>query len=208
MSVLSTRISTSFGLGLLLWGVLALPGIRRFLESTMLSHVLIELPGLVLVGYLIGLSARPWFNRNLCSWNQGGLTGLVFVVTIGLFWMLPRWLDASLDYNSVEVAKYLSLPLMIGVPLALSWPNIHVILRGFLKANFLSMLVVLGWLYSVAPVRLCNNYLNSDQENLGLGLFCVAAALAVIWVTPFFFDRNKPSLLRNIVFSGRACPRT
>ena len=38
-------------------------------------------------------------------------------------WMLPRTLDVSVTLPLIAAAKFLSLPLLIGLPLALSWPR-------------------------------------------------------------------------------------
>ena len=83
------------------------------------------------------------------------------------YWMLPRALDAALTEPLAEVGKFLSLPLLVGFPLVLAWRRLTLIGRGFVWTNFISMLAVLGWLYIVAPVRVCNSYLVNDQEHAG-----------------------------------------
>ncbi len=90
----------------------------------------------------------------------------------------------------MELAKFFSIPLLIGIPLAVFWEHAHPIVRGFLKANALSMLGVLAFLYIHAPIRICNNYLVSDQERLGWGFLFMAFALALIWVVPLFVGRH------------------
>ena len=76
------------------------------------------------------------------------------------------------------------MPLLIGSALRLGWPRAHPMLRGFLKAQALAMLGVLAFLYTHAPVRLCNAYLAEDQLRLGLAFLATAFALAVLWVAP------------------------
>ena len=73
--------------------------------------------------------------------------------------MLPRALDAALTNPLTEAAKFVSLPALVGLPLALAWQRLPIIGRGFILTNVISMLAVLGWLYIAAPVRICNNYL-------------------------------------------------
>jgi hypothetical protein len=71
-------------------------------------------------------------------------------------------------------------------------------LRGALKANLISMLGVLAWLYTVAPVRLCNSYLKSDQEMLGTAMAFLAGALAVGWGIGLFFGPARPSIAGDV----------
>ena len=58
----------------------------------------------------------------------------------------------------------------------------------------ISMLSVLGWLYSVAPVRLCTSYLQSDQEQLGRVLYVLAGVLALAWALPWMFGSNNAAV--------------
>ncbi|MGI9383129.1 MAG: hypothetical protein ACR2PO_08240, partial [Methyloligellaceae bacterium] len=115
--------------GATVWLVLVAPPLRQMLESRLVTHVLIELPGLILSGALIGSSLRAHLLDPLARWNRHGATGFAVALAAALFWMLPRWLDASLESDAVAIAKVLSLPLLIGLPLALSWPLAGPILR-------------------------------------------------------------------------------
>jgi len=69
----------------------------------------------------------------------------------------------------------------VGAPLALSWPLLPPVARGFVWANLISHAAVLGWLYCAAPNRLCTGYLFDQQAALGAGLLIVAAALLLGW---------------------------
>src|SRR5690606_39809924 len=48
----------------------------------------------------------------------------------GLAWMIPRVLDAALEDPAVAAAKFLGVPLLLGAPLALSWPRMGFVVRG------------------------------------------------------------------------------
>lgn len=163
--------------------------LRTELERDPVLHVLVQLPALALAGWLIGtvLRERP---RLVSRIDESGIPSLLIALFTGVFWMLPRSLDAALDDVAMEAFKFVSLPLMLGMPLALSWPKIHPLVRAFLKANAVSMLGVLAFLYTHAPVRICNNYLVSDQERLGIGFLVVAVALSVAWCLPLFFRQT------------------
>jgi hypothetical protein len=64
---------------------------------------------------------------------------------------------------------------------SLSWPLLPAVARGFIWANLISHAAVLGWLYSVAPNRLCTRYLFDQQATVGLVLLIVAMALLIGW---------------------------
>ena len=176
--------------GMALWAILALPAVRVGLEARLVTHVFVQLLGLAVVGYLIGMALRPLVLSRLAAWNRFGLSGLAIAISCGAVWMLPRWLDASLESDLVETTKFVSLPLLLGLPLALSWLGLGTILRGFLKANFLSMLLFLGWLYIASPVRLCNSYLIDDQTLLGTAFIAIAGVLSLLWSVPLFLNQH------------------
>lgn len=174
-------------IGLALYAVLVSPPVLRLLESRMVLHVLVLLPALVGVGWLCGSAFRARMASFNAAWNAGGIPGLLTAVLAGMFWMLPRLLDQSLAHVPTELAKLISLPLLVGAALALSWAALAPLWRGVIKSNLVSMLAVFGWLYTVAPVRFCTSYLQSDQEQLGQVFLGLAAALAVLWSLPWFF---------------------
>ncbi len=166
--------------------VFACIAFRHVLERDPVTHILVQLPLLILSGALL----VPPNTVLAYSWSKGGYALLIIAVTGIAFWMLPRSIDSALSSDLVEVAKFVSLPLFIGVPLKLGWASAHPILRGFLKAEALSMLGVMAFLYTHAPVRICNSYLVSDQERLGYGFLIVIFFVSLLWVTPLFAPRN------------------
>ena len=113
------------------------------------------------------------------------------------FWMIPRWLDASLTGEAMAWAKYLSLTLLAGIPLGLGWNAMHGIARGVVKVEFLAMLYRLGWLYLISPDRFCNNYLLTDQIWLGRGMLVVGLALSLTWLIPVFVGSGREDLAAN-----------
>jgi len=155
------------------------------LERHMVTHVLVLLPALTAAGWFAGRAmADRWPDLLSRDWNAAGATGLLAALLTGAFWMLPRIFDWSLSEPLGEVAKFVSLPLFLGVPLALSWRRAPVLVRGFLKASAISMALTLAWVYTNAPVRLCTSYLTGQQEQLGAGFFWLAILLGVLWTAP------------------------
>lgn len=179
---IANRGLVALPLGALLLAVLALPDVRQFHEAALVSHMLVQMPLLALAGWFMGrglVNMLPACRST--AWNQSGIPGLIVAITTLLFWMLPKSLDAALGDSVVEIAKLVTLPLCLGMPLALSWPRGHVLVRGLLKAQLISMLGVLSFLYTHAPVRICNNYLVGEQQTAGVLMGGIALALAAYW---------------------------
>ncbi len=171
-------------LGVGVFVLLAWPPCVRLLESQLVLQMLVQMPLLAVAGFLLGRGALRGRNPR---WNEDGLPGLIVAVAVGLVWMLPRSMDAALASTAVEVAKFATLPLLVGVPLAASWPRAHPVARGFVLANLLSKLAVLGWLYAAAPLRVCNYYLASDQPVAAAALFVATALLGLSLAARFLF---------------------
>ncbi len=165
--------------GLILIGILALPALRRVLEAHMVAHMLVQIPLLALTGALFASAVGVRTRRTLEPYNEYGLPGMLMVLIASSYWMLPRALDAALDSPTTELVKFVSLPLLVGLPLALSWGRVGPVGRGFVLANAISMIGVVGWLYRQSPVRLCNYYLIDQQVLLGDCLLWLALLTAV-----------------------------
>ncbi|WP_206609553.1 hypothetical protein [Thiohalobacter thiocyanaticus] len=161
--------------------LLATPPLRDWLEAGMVMHMLVQLPLLAGLGVLAVRRLPARLRNRLDRCNAAGVPLTLLALFAIAFWMLPRSLDAALNQPAMELAKFVSLPLLVGAPLALSWRRLPAVGRGFLWSNLLSMLVVLGWLYSAAPVRVCTNYLVDQQQLLGRGLLLLALGLA-LWL--------------------------
>ncbi|MCC6474765.1 MAG: hypothetical protein IT514_13585 [Burkholderiales bacterium] len=93
--------------------------------------------------------------------------------------MLPRALDAASTEMFTAAAKYASLPLLVGLPLAIAWPRMGFIAKGVLVLECLASLFRLGWLFLVSPERLCNSYLIDDQQLLGRCLLVLGTVLTL-----------------------------
>jgi len=168
-------------LGVALWLWLATPAARAMLEARLVSHALVQLPLLVVAGWLLAGPVVGPLARPLAVVDRAGLTGLVLGLGITAFWMLPRTLDAALVDWRLEAFKLVSLPLGLGLLLRLDWQRLPPLLRGVVKAQLVSMCLFLAWLYTAAPVRLCNSYLAAEQAELGRTLLVLGLALALLW---------------------------
>jgi len=161
---------------------------RHMLEANPTTHMLVLLPLLAASGYLV-LSSIALHRVRI---NRPAANSLVLVAVFAiLFWMLPRNIDASITELAFKAAKFTTIPLLVGGALALAWHRSNPYLQGFLKANALSMLGVLAFLYTHAPARLCSSYLAADQVKLGYGFLWIALALCVVWCWPLFFPMPR-----------------
>jgi len=158
-------------LGALLW--VALLGTRSILERSLVGHAVAQLGLLALSGWLLG----RWHDAS-CRRSRASAAELVLAAFTVALWMLPRSLDAALRDASWEAAKFISVPLLVGVPAARAWLHLPTIVRGLLWANILSMLITLGWVYWTAPTRLCNSYLLAEQFMLARAFWGLAALIA------------------------------
>ena len=144
-------------------------------------HVLVQMPLLAVAGYFLP-------HHFTLPRTAVGPVLILALVTCAI-WMLPRSVDAALSDMGWHLAKFVTLPLGFGLTLSLSWPVIGPVLRGFIKAQVISMLLVLGFLYTHAPIRICNSYLVDDQHRLGLGFVTVALGLSLWWIIPAFLGK-------------------
>jgi hypothetical protein len=184
------KIMPRAGLAMLL--ILVIPAVRSMMESDMALHMLLQFPLVLLAGWLLAKGFSEQTRTRLQSWNHSGISGLLMVSMVLMFWMIPRALDLVLIDHTMELWKFLSLA-MAGVALELSWQAAGMIVRGFFLGNVLPMMMVAGWLYVEAPVRICNAYLTNDQLRTGSGLLALAIAGSLIWLYAFFMPAERKS---------------
>lgn len=196
-----------------LWFVLVLPPARHLLESTMILQMMVQIPLLALAGWWL----RPLLSRRitdpLLAWNRSGISGFVLASLTAMIWMLPRTMDAALEMPWVEMAKFTGVPLLIGVPLGISWPYAGFVARGVLLVETTATAFRLGWLYLTSPQRLCSNYLLSDQQWLGKIMIVTGAAMSAILAWKLIWGRidiaalHRRQAYHSPYSSGKITPR-
>jgi Na+/citrate or Na+/malate symporter len=156
--------------------LLILPPVYTWLESTMTGHMLIQIPFIIIAGYWIGGE----LNQRIPSLDLyvGGIPGLILIIFTLLFWMIPRSLDHALTSDLMELAKFASLTLFVGVPLGIGWHKLGFVARGFVWIHLISMVFLMGWLYASSPIRVCNQYL-IDQQRLA-GWLLLGAGVSIV----------------------------
>jgi hypothetical protein len=178
-----------FGLLLLLF--LVLPPVAGLMESVMIIHMHMQMPLLVFAGFLIAGTLLRRFHTFFAEWNSDGIPGiLLFVITVS-FWTIPRTMDDALTLWYMELFKFVSLPLLAGLPLRDSWPKLTHIWKNGLIVFFAVLYLGMGWLYIWSPVQLCNNYLLLDQITLGWGFLATAVCMVIYLVYSYFTDMTR-----------------
>lgn len=173
-----SRLTLAVGLVLLV-GVSPL---RAWLEGTLTRHLLLQFPLLVCAGVLLATAVPEGWRSTWARMDRYGLLGFLIALFTLLYWLLPRNLDWSLVADPIGASKIATLVLLCGFPLGLSGRLLAVPVRGLIWAQFNAMLLVMGWLYHAAPVRLCNSYLVDDQLLLGKLLLIIASGSLLLAV--------------------------
>ncbi len=171
-----------FGVLMLLLLLLLLPAVRGELESRMSLHMAVELPGLLMLGWLLG-SIAPGRWTVPARIDADGLFGATTASCVLALWMLPAALDMAVLDPGVGLIKYV-LWIATGVLLRTARSRISPVIAAFFLVNASWMTATAGLLYLDAEQQLCVNYLIDDQQVTGWALLSWSVALAAIaWRT-------------------------
>jgi len=176
-------------IGIILYIMMILPITITYLEKIMIIHMLVQLPLLIVIGWLVGGGLIKRFPSFFSRWNHNGIPGMILVVFITTYWMFPRAMDEALALWYIELFKFISLPL-VGLFLRDSWWKIKTIGKVFVFLNYLSMFALMGWLYVDSPIQLCNNYLEAEQKMLGGGFLFITGGMILYTIQIAFVDQS------------------
>ena len=171
-------------IGMVLLFAVMSPPIRRATEASMTAHMLVQYIGLLLAGGLLCHGIPQRWQGGLRRWNELGIAGLVASIVILTVLMIPRVLDLALVDARVEAFKVVAL-VLAGAALRMSWQRAGLVIQIFFLGNMLPMMAVVGTLYQQSHTRLCNAYLLSDQQDLGMALVFLAAGVALFRLGQF-----------------------
>lgn len=176
--------------GFILYGILLLPPVIALLEKWMLTHMLVQMVLLIVVGVLIGEWVTNKWKTFFSKWNKFGIPGIMLVFIITMYWMVPRTMDEALQGGAVEVFKFISLPFLVGLVLYDSWRKLTPLVKGIVIFNYIPMFGMMAWLYIDSPIQICNNYLETEQKMLGWGFFMIMSVLLLYIIQSVFTDTN------------------
>lgn len=153
-------------------------GGASWLESRMYSHMLIQLPLLVLAGWLV--NGFVPLEAPVAKIDQYGILGMTMLLLVSAYWMVPRALELSLTSAWFEDGKIASL-FSLGLILPGSLKRCPWVAQLFFLGNFGAMMAIAGIQYQDLPQRLCNAYLLDDQNLTGIGLTATAILISLTW---------------------------
>ena len=179
--------------GAALWVFLAVPAVRHLLESSMVGHMLGELPALAVAGWLAAGFVPGRARRALAAFDPHGVAAVLTAAFTITTWSLPRQLDAAITSPASGLTRLLLFPPLAGAALALGWERMTGLGRAFVAANALSMAGAMGWLYVAAPVRLCTSYRFDQQQVVGVSLLAATGLLCAGLVAAAFVGRVPPA---------------
>jgi hypothetical protein len=160
---------------------LSLPPFRNLIEQSMVWHMVIQMPLLVLGGGLClqAMVKRP-IGAWLAPWNRYGLTGFLLAQGIIAYWMLPLAIDRAVVEPQADGLKLVSL-LICGGLLQHSFIRAPVAVQLFFVGASVTMMLTLGRYFVTTDLRLCNAYSLQSQINTGHALVLLGLALGVAW---------------------------
>ena len=165
---------------------LSLPPLRPLIEQSMVWHMLVQMPLLLLSG---AWAAAAWAPARELRWNRFGLTGFMLAQCIVAYWMIPALVDRAVVMPSADAAKIASLWLA-GLALGVGYRQAPAAVQLFFIGYGLPMMAWLGLYLATTDLRLCNAYSLQSQLRAGWGLVALATALGVAWALDLRFGRS------------------
>ncbi|WPX30944.1 hypothetical protein RHM62_11820 [Actimicrobium sp. CCC2.4] len=174
--VLPALVATAVAVGL------SAPPWRYLIEQSMVWHMAIQMPLLVLAGWWVMRAVSrgrtlPW----LAPWNRYGLTGFVTALVILAYWMLPLAIDRAVVLPQADLLKLLTL-FIAGLLLQHSFACSPLALQLFFVGYLVSMMTWLGSYFITTDLRLCNAYSLETQVQTGWGIAAIGVGLGALWV--------------------------
>jgi hypothetical protein len=161
---------------------LSAPPLRSLIEQSMLWHMVIQMPTLVLGGWLVmGAIRNTAVPAVMAAWNRYGLTGFIAAQAITAYWMLPLAIDRAVVLPAADGAKLVTL-LACGALLRHSVDRAPAVLQLFFIGYAIPMMIWLGLYFASVDLRLCNAYSLESQVRAGHGLAALAVALGALWL--------------------------
>lgn len=161
---------------------LSLPPLRSLIEQSMVWHMVVQMPLLVLGGWLVmGIAAENGRRSRFGPWNRFGLTGFMAAQAIAAYWMLPVTIDRAVVMPTADLLKIATL-LGCGAMLRHSITRAPLVLQLFFVGVAVSMSVWLGVYFGTVDLRLCNAYSLDSQHRSGFAIAVLGSAVGALWL--------------------------
>ena len=157
----------------------SLPMFRFSIESSMTFHMVVQIPTLIIAGYLLGM--LPLVYQQTTKMPLGlnlSLSLWLWILFTTMFWMLPISLDKALINPYWDVFKITTL-LFSGLLLKHTFTGPRILSLFFIGSTIM-MLFFIGYFYQGSELRLCNSYLIESQQTAGLSLTLLAFSLLFV----------------------------
>jgi hypothetical protein len=161
---------------------LSLPPMRRLIEQSMVWHMVVQAPLLVLGGWLwMSAMAHTRAAHVLTPWNRYGLTGFLAAQAIVAYWMLPLAIDRAVVLLHADLFKVMTL-FVCGLLLRHSFERSPAVLQLFFVGYTVTMTTWLGVYFATTELRLCSSYSLEGQADAGRGMVLIGSALGCVWL--------------------------
>jgi hypothetical protein len=159
---------------------LSMPPLRSLIEQSMVWHMVVQMPLLMVAGWLCATCWSRTRSDAPSAWNQFGLTGGLMTLVVLAYWMLPSSIDRALVVPRADALKLASL-WVCGALLQRSAVQAPLVVQLFFVGTVLPMLMWAGLYFASTDLRLCNAYSLDSQIAAGRGLAGLAVLLALGW---------------------------
>lgn len=161
---------------------LSVPPLRSLIEQSMVWHMIVQMPLLVLGGWMaMGAASESALSHRLAAWNRYGLTGFIAAQAIAAYWMLPLAIDRAVVMPTSDLLKIVTL-LACGGLLRHSISRAPLVMQLFFVGYAVSMTVWLGLHFGTVDLRLCNAYSLESQQRAGLAIALLGCVLGGAWL--------------------------
>ena len=183
MAFIATRAAAWLALCITLAAVaLSVPPLRSLIEQSMAWHMVVQMPLLVLGGWLAARATPPFsMLRRLAPFNQFGMTGFMAAQVMTAYWMLPLAIDRAVVLPLFDALKLFTL-FVSGMLLADAFKRAPLALQLFFIGYWISMMAWLGIYLATTDLRLCNAYSLQGQVKTGWGLLALGLLLGTVWL--------------------------
>lgn len=159
---------------------------NEWFSLTMVRHQVLQLPGMLVLGISLGLT----FPTLKIKSTSTGIAILIAAMFSFIFWMLPRSIDLTIVYPDFNSVMHVNM-IAAGFFLVLVLRDIlfEIQLAFFLMAA--AMLLAVGATLKVFSIALCSSFTLEQQQETGLLLMLIGAALFVASLAFLFFQLAK-----------------
>jgi hypothetical protein len=141
---------------------LMLPPVDRFVDPVMSRHLLLQMAGLALCGFFLGLTLPS----ERSEYDPYGVARLLFFIATVSFWMIPRSMDLTVQNNlfdNIMQLNHLSAGFMLGRGVSI----MPFVVKTAASIYGLSMLLTVGIAYEQYESLLCAVYDMEMQREAG-----------------------------------------